>query len=523
VSAPSPRVERALIAVSDKTGIAEFAAALARHGVEILSTGGTARTLRGAGIAVREVAEHTGSPEILGGRVKSLHPKIHGGILARRDDPADLAECARAGIVPIDLVVVNLYPFERRVAEGISLAEAIEEIDIGGPAMLRAAAKNHAWVTVVTDPADYATVLAELASGSGSVSEGTRRRLALAAYRRTAAYDAAISNWLGERLEGPLPAVRTEQWRKVGDLRYGENPHQAAAWYARDDADAIRLPAMTVHGGKALSYNNILDAAAAIECAAGLEGAAAVVVKHCLPCGAAERDGLAEAFEAALAGDPLSAFGGILALTRPLDAALAARIARPELFFEVIHAPRYLAGAIERLQEGAKWGRNCRILEGGIAAAGGTAHEIRSVPGALLVQEKDRPRADPQGFSVVTVRAPTAGERADLLFAWRVVPHVRSNGILLARGRAVVGAGAGQPSRVDSVAIAVRKAGERARGAALASDAFFPFPDGIEAAAEAGVTAVIQPGGSMRDGAVIEAANRAGIAMLFTGERHFKH
>ncbi len=479
--------------------------------------------MREAGVPVREVAEYTGSAEILGGRVKTLHPKIHGGILARRDEPGDRAECADAGIEPIDLVVVNLYPFERRVEDGLGPDQLVEEIDIGGPTMIRAAAKNHAYVGVIIDPEQYGPILAELEQNGGALTAETRRRLSLRAFRRTAAYDAAISNHFGTILEGDFPAIRTEQWRKVHDLRYGENPHQPAAWYTRTDSDPIRMPAMTLHGGKALSYNNLLDAATAIECATGLEGPAAVVVKHCLPCGAAERETLAEAFEAALAGDPLSAFGGIVAFSEPLDAELAGRISSPEHFFEVIHAPRFLDGAVEMIRDGAKWGRNCRILEGGIGAGADRVREIRSIPGALLVQDKDRLRRDPREFEVVTERAPTEEELADLRFGWRVLPHVRSNGILLARARAVVGVGAGQPSRVDSVEIACRKAGERANGSALASDAFFPFSDGVEAAAAAGITAVIQPGGSKRDAAVIEAANKAGMAMLFTGERHFKH
>lgn len=517
------RIERALIAVSDKTGIVEFAQGLTRHGVEILSTGGTARTLREGGIQVTEVAEFTGSPEILGGRVKTLHPKIHGGILARRDREDDRAQCAESGIEPIDLVVVNLYPFEKKVAEGVTPEDAVEQIDIGGPTMIRAAAKNHAHVAVIVDPTDYSPFLQQLDDSGGSVGDESRRRLSLAAFRRTAAYDAAISNYFGEIEEGEFPSIRTEQWSQVSELRYGENPHQSAAWYSRVDADPIQLPAMTVHGGKALSYNNLLDAAAAIECAAALEGPGAVIVKHCLPCGAAEKETLSEAFDAALAGDPLSAFGGIVAFNQPLDAELAKRISTPKLFFEVIHAPEFCEGAVELIQSGAKWGKNCRILEGGSGSGADRPHEIRAIPGAILMQQKDRPSKPISEFEVVTDRAPTSKELVDLHFGWRVLPFVKSNGILLAQQRSVVGVGAGQPSRVDSVGIACRKAGEKSVGAALASDAFFPFPDGVEAAAAAGITAVIQPGGSKRDPEVIEAANRADIAMIFTGERHFRH
>jgi len=402
------RIERALIAVSDKTGIVEFAQGLTRHGVEILSTGGTARTLREGGIQVTEVAEFTGSPEILGGRVKTLHPKIHGGILARRDREDDRAQCAESGIEPIDLVVVNLYPFEKKVAEGITPEDAVEQIDIGGPTMIRAAAKNHAHVAVIVDPTDYSPFLQQLDDSGGSVGDETRRRLSLAAFRRTAAYDAAISNYFGEIEEGEFPSIRTEQWSQVSELRYGENPHQSAAWYSRVDADPIQLPSMTVHGGKALSYNNLLDAAAAIECAAALEGPGAVIVKHCLPCGAAEKETLSEAFDAALAGDPLSAFGGIVAFNQPLDAELAKRISTPKLFFEVIHASEFCEGAVELIQSGAKWGKNCRILEGGIGSGADRPHEIRAVPGAILMQQKDRPSKPISEFEVVTDRAPTS-------------------------------------------------------------------------------------------------------------------
>ncbi|MCA8959834.1 MAG: bifunctional phosphoribosylaminoimidazolecarboxamide formyltransferase/IMP cyclohydrolase [Planctomycetes bacterium] len=519
------KIERALLAVSDKSGIAEFAGQLVERGVELVSTGGTAKTLRTAGLPVREVAEITEFPEMLGGRVKTLHPRIHGGILARRDLPDHLAALDEHRIPPIDLVVVNLYPFERRTAEGVSFEEAIEEIDIGGPAMIRAAAKNHADVAVIVDPSQYDAIAAELRERDGSLSLDTRRSLALTAFRRTAAYDAAISNWLGRRSDGDFPKVWTEQWSRVGELRYGENPHQRAAWYSRSDGDDFALPAAQLsEGSKGISYNNLLDVAAAIECARSLDGPGAVVVKHCLPCGAAERESLHDAFEAALAGDPLSAFGGILALTEPLDARLAARISTPELFFEVIHCPELLPGAEEAIRNGAKWGKSCRILTGGSVATGSVPRtEIRSIPGGVLIQDRDHFSVDRSEYEVVTDRSPTDEEWRDLLFGWRVIPSVRSNGILLARNRAVVGAGAGQPSRVDSVHIACRKAGDRARGAVAASDAFFPFPDGVETAAEAGVTAVIQPGGSRRDADVIAAANAARVAMVLTKERHFKH
>ena len=517
-------IRRALVTVSDKTGVVDFCQHLVSLGIEILSTGGTAKTLRDAGITVRPVEDVTGFPEMMDGRIKTLHPRIHGGLLARRSVPGDLESCDEYGIPPIDLLVVNLYPFERTAASGASFADTIEQIDIGGPAMVRAAAKNHPDVAVVVDPASYPALTHELLESNGQLCGDTRNRLALEAFRRTAAYDASISNWLGQQLEGPFPATVTEQWYQVGGLRYGENPHQEAAWYQRNDGDSFSIAEATCHGGKELSYNNILDAAAAIDCCRGLEGTAAVIVKHCLPCGAAEAGSLDQAFDAALAGDPVSAFGGILALSKPLTVDLARRISTPDHFFEVIHAPAYEEGAIEAIQSGAKWGSSCRILEGGFFAdEGAVPIEARAVPGAMLLQTRDIPQKTRDDYEVATDRAPTDEEWRDLLFGWRVLPHVRSNGILLAQSNAVVGVGAGQPSRVDAVHIACRKAAEKAQGSSLASDAFFPFPDGVEAAIEAGVSAVIQPGGSRRDGEVIEAANKAGIAMVFTGERHFRH
>lgn len=516
---------RALITVSDKEGITEFSARLIRLGFEIVSTGGTARTLRQAGLDVTEVSELTGFPEILGGRVKTLHPHVHGAILARLDLPSDRAVLRQLGVTPFELVVVNLYPFERRVAAGISFSDAIEEIDIGGPTMIRAAAKNHPHVAVIVDPSRYGDVAAELESAPGPLSAETRRALAVEAFRRTAAYDAAISNWFGEQVDGPgLPRVRTEQWHRVGELRYGENPHQRAAWYSREDHGAFSLAQTERTEGKAISYNNLLDVAAAAECARALVRQGVAIIKHCIPCGAAEHDDQVQAFERALAGDPLSAFGGILALNQPLTRTLATRLTTPDLFFEVIHAPDFEAGALEAIRDGVKWGRGCRFLRGGVNSTGEPRPlEIRSIPGALLMQERDVAVVPRDRFEVATPTEPTASEWEDLLFAWRVVPFVRSNAILLARGASVLGVGSGQPSRVDAVHLACRKAGSHAAGSVLASDAFFPFPDGVEAAAAAGVRAIIQPGGSMRDGAVVEAASRAGMAMVITGERHFRH
>lgn len=517
------KIERALIAVWDKEGVVAFARALEKQGVEILSTGGTAQKLRDGGVEVRKVEEVTDYPEMMGGRIKTLHPRIHGGILARRHESGDLESMREHGIPAIDLVVINLYPFEQTVAAGASFSETIEQIDIGGPAMVRAAAKNHADVAVVVDPGRYDGIIAEMNENDGCLGEGTRKQLALEAFSRTAAYDAAISNWFGEELAEGFPPTWSEQWQLVQGLRYGENPHQQAAWYSRSDGDSFSFSDISVLGGKELSYNNLLDAASAIECCRGLEGPAAVVVKHCLPCGAAEKGTLGDAFEAALAGDPLSAFGGILAFSETLSAELAERIASPDLFFEVIHAPKFGPGAAEAIRNGARWGKNCRLLEGGGRKGEQRPFDLRSIPGGMLMQQRDVSVTPTDEFRVVSSRQPTPEEWDDLLFGWRVLPHVRSNGILLARERSVVGVGAGQPSRVDSVKIACQKAPEKVQGSALASDAFFPFPDGIETAAAAGVSAVIQPGGSVRDEAVIEAANNAQVAMVLTGERHFRH
>lgn len=517
-------IRRALVAVSDKSGIVEMCSSLAEMGIEILSTGGTAAALREGGVEVRAVEDVTGFPEMMAGRLKTLHPRIHGGLLARRQEAGDMESCEEHGITPIDLLVVNLYPFERTVAAGASFEDTVEQIDIGGPAMVRAAAKNHHDVAVVVEPDRYESIIGELKETGGSICSATRKDLALEAFRRTAAYDGSISNWLGQQAEGAFPEAVTEQWTRIGELRYGENPHQQSAWYRRNDGDAFSIAEATCSGDKELSYNNLLDASAAIECCRGLQGPAAVVVKHCLPCGAAERPSSAAAFEAALAGDPISAFGGILALSEPLDVDLAKRLATKDLFFEVIHAPEFLPGAREAIRDGVKWGRSCRMLEGGETNQQDTsAVEIRSVPGAMLLQTRDRPLRGRDQFEVVTKCQPTDEQWQDLLFGWRVLPHVRSNGILLANQRAVTGVGAGQPSRVDAVHIACTKAGQRANGSSLASDAFFPFPDGVEAAIEAGVAAVIQPGGSIRDKKVIEVADAAGIAMVFTGERHFRH
>ncbi len=516
---------RALLSVSDKTGLVEFAQGLAALGFDILSTGGSAAALREAGVAVTDVSAHTGFPEILDGRVKTLVPQIHGGILGRRDNAGHVAQMAEHGIAPIDLVAVNLYPFEATVAAGAGWNDCIETIDIGGPALIRAAAKNHDAVTVVTEPGQYGAVLEELRA-QGQTSPGLRRQLAAAAYARTAAYDAAIAAWFAAQAGEALPARVAVAGLRSQALRYGENPHQQAALYVTGARPGV-AHANQVQG-KALSYNNINDTDAAFECVAEFAEPAVVIVKHANPCGVAVAASLAEAWEAALRCDPVSAFGGIVALNRVLDEDAAERIAR--IFTEVIVAPDATAGA--RAVLAAK--KNLRLLLTGTmpdpAAPGMT---LRSVAGGLLVQSRDAGRVIAADLRVATRRAPTDAEMTDLLFAFTVCKHVKSNAIVYAKGGATVGIGAGQMSRVDSARIAgwksqaaAQAAGEPhplARGSVVASDAFFPFADGLEAAIEAGATAVIQPGGSVRDGEVIAAADAAGIAMVMTGMRHFRH
>jgi len=521
------RITRALVSVSDKTGLLELAACLARHGVEILSTGGTARALREAGHRVVEVGEHTGFPEIMDGRVKTLHPRIHGGLLARRDDAAHVAAMQAHGIAPIDLLVVNLYPFEATIARGADFATAIENIDIGGPAMIRAAAKNHDSVAVVVEAADYAALVAEMDAHGGATTAALRRRLAAAAYARTGAYDAAISRWFAAQNGDAWPArlVLAGERREV--LRYGENSHQAAAFYAGGPARPGVATARQLQG-KELSYNNYNDTDAAFEAVAEFADPACVVVKHANPCGVARGATPREAYLRALDCDPVSAFGGIVALNRPLDAETAGEIAK--LFVEVIVAPEATAEAQAIIA--AK--KNLRLLvTGGVPdpAAGGLS--VRTLAGGYLVQDRDAGRVARADLRVVTKRAPDARELDDLLFAFAVAKHVKSNAIVYARDGATVGIGAGQMSRIDSSRIAAWKAAEgakaagearsRAIGSVVASDAFFPFADGLVAAAEAGVTAVIQPGGSIRDAEVVAAADARGLAMVFTGMRHFRH
>jgi phosphoribosylaminoimidazolecarboxamide formyltransferase/IMP cyclohydrolase len=517
------KVARALVSVSDKSGIVGFARGLAALGVSILSTGGTARLLEKEGVAVTEVSAWTGFPEMLDGRVKTLHPKVHGGLLARRDSPEHMAQLDRAGIAPIDLLAVNLYPFQATVADpDCPLEAAIENIDIGGPAMLRAAAKNHAGVAVLVDPADYAPVLEELRA-SGGISGRTRLALAKKAFAHTAAYDAAIANYLHSldetRRRRPFPDVLTLQLFKRQDLRYGENPHQAAALYRDSHPVPGAIAGYAMLQGKELSYNNIADADAAWECVKSFSEPACVIVKHANPCGAATGESPLAAYRKALATDPVSAFGGILAFNRALDRATAEEIGRQ--FAEVIIAPRVEPAGREALA--AK--QNLRVLEVPLAHEV-QAHDYKRVGGGLLVQSSDARTLERRELKVVTRRAPTEGEWADLLFAWKVAKFVKSNAIVFCRGGATLGVGAGQMSRVDSVRIAALKAAGAKlalAGSVAASDAFFPFRDGLDAVAEAGAAAVIQPGGSLRDGEVIAAADERGLAMVFSGVRHFRH
>ncbi|MGI8651141.1 MAG: bifunctional phosphoribosylaminoimidazolecarboxamide formyltransferase/IMP cyclohydrolase [Rubrobacter sp.] len=504
---------RALISVSDKTGVAGFARILSEIGFEIVSTGGTAKTLQEAGIPVTRVSEVTGAPEILGGRVKTLHPKVHGGLLADRRNPDHVRELEEQAIIPVDLVCINLYPFEATVAGDPSEAEAVEQIDIGGPAMLRASAKNFHSVTVVPGPEYYEEVLRELEDGE--VSLETRRRLAQVTFRRTAEYDAAISAWMSrDGSEAHLPDTLSLRYEKSLDLRYGENPHQSAAYYSGGDGEHL-LSGVEKLQGKDLSFNNLYDVDAARKLLAEFEGEpAAVIIKHANPCGAAVGETLAEAYGKALASDPVSAFGGIVALNRELDGDLASEIAK--VFTEVLIAPSFTPEAREVFSEKP----NAVLLEAGELPQPPVFY--KPVTGGLLVQDADVIE-DSSEYEVVTKDEPSEDQMRDLLFVWKVARHVKSNAIVLARDGATVGVGAGQMSRVDSSEIAIKKAAERVSGSVAASDAFFPFADGVEVLAEAGVAAVIEPGGSKRDREVIDAAAAAGVAMVFTGRRHFLH
>ncbi|HEX6842507.1 MAG TPA: bifunctional phosphoribosylaminoimidazolecarboxamide formyltransferase/IMP cyclohydrolase [Stellaceae bacterium] len=520
-------IARALLSVSDKTGLVPFAQELAARGIELLSTGGTAKALAEAGLKVVEVAEVTGFPEMLDGRVKTLHPAIHGGLLARRDLPEHVAALARHGIRPIDLLVVNLYPFAATVARGGSYDECVENIDIGGPALIRGAAKNHQDVTVVTAPEDYGAVLEDMAQGNGATSLALRRRLAGLAYARTAAYDAAIAHWFSAQQNETFPPVLTLAGRLSQRLRYGENPHQEAAFYVGGEPRP-GIATSTQIQGRELSFNNLNDTDAAFELAAEFGEPAVAIIKHANPCGVAIAPDLRQAWDRALACDPVSAYGGIVAVNRPLDGATAEAIAR--LFVEVVIAPALLPEAESALKRRAA----LRVLvAGGMPDPAAPGVALRSLAGGYLLQSRDNGQVAAAQLKTVTKRAPTNQEVADLLFAFRVAKHVKSNAIVYAKGGATVGIGAGQMSRVDSARMAAWKAVEAgkaaglqdspAKGSVVASDAFFPFADGLEAAIAAGATAVIQPGGSMRDNEVIAAADKAGIAMVFTGMRHFRH
>jgi phosphoribosylaminoimidazolecarboxamide formyltransferase/IMP cyclohydrolase len=519
------RVRRALLSVSDKTGIADFARGLAELGVELISTGGTEAALREAGIEVRGVEDVTGFPEILDGRVKTLHPNLYAGLLARRDNPEHAEALRERGIEEIDMVAVNLYPFERTVSRrGVPDSEIIENIDIGGPTMIRAAAKNHEHVAVLVRPESYDAVLGEMQDSGGEVSATTRHWLANEAFALSARYDAVISNWFSGKYEA-YPANWVASWTKLMDLSYGENPHQRAALYVDSGSRSHVLSRTAKLHGKQLSFNNVLDLDSARRLIGDLEGPACVIVKHGNPCGAATAPTVAEAYEKALACDPMSAFGGVVALSEPVTLALAERL--HENFIEVLIAPAFEQGGLEKLQEK----EGIRILEDTERRAVENERDIKRVRGGILIQDQDVPPEAREAMEVVTEAEPTEDQWQDLLFAWTVVRLVRSNAIVLATGAATIGIGAGQMSRVDSVRLAVEKCrdarGDDAEalmaGSVIASDAFFPFADGPQAAIDAGAKVIIQPGGSKRDGDVIDACNAAGVAMVFTGQRHFRH
>ena len=526
------KVQRALLSVSDKSGIEDFARNLAKMGIEILSTGGTHQALSAADILVREVSEYTAFPEIMDGRVKTLHPKVHGGILSRRDQDSHVAAMAEHSIDAIDLVVVNLYPFEATVAaRGVSRDDAIEQIDIGGPSMVRSAAKNHAFVAVVTDPLDYGRVL-DAIGRDGGLSDELRRELAVKAFAATCRYDAAISQWLfereleQERVESPFPPSYALVGKRAQSLRYGENPHQSAAFYKLAGSDEPSALSAEVLSGKTLSYNNLVDLDAALALAKEFEEPFVAVTKHNNPCGAACADAIATALERAWQADSLSAFGSVLAFTRPLDRASADFLVSGNRFVEAIIAPSFDDDALDLLTHRPKWGKSVRLLAVGPfgpAARRNSQLELKTLLGGFLLQQRDLAAETTDEIKVVTKAEPTTEQKEALVFANKVAKHVKSNAIVLASGSEVIGVGAGQMSRVDAVRLAVQKASGRVTGAVLASDAFFPFPDGVEAAIEAGVQAILQPGGSVRDDEVIAACDARDVAMVFTGTRHFRH
>jgi phosphoribosylaminoimidazolecarboxamide formyltransferase/IMP cyclohydrolase len=516
------KISRALISVSDKTGVAEFAAGLAAQGVEILSTGGTAKLLRDKGLKVRDVSDLTGFPEMLDGRVKTLHPKVHGGLLAIRSNPQHQEQVKKHGIEFIDLVCVNLYPFEKTASKpDVKFEELIENIDIGGPSMIRSAAKNFEDVTVVVDAADYAAVIEEMKANSGCVSHETRARLSRKAFATTAAYDGAISSTLQKVAgDGPFPMSLHMNFRKTMDLRYGENPHQKAALYVDPSAGGRGLASAQQLQGKELSYNNLVDLEAAWRMVGEFQEPTTAIIKHTNPCGIASAATLAESYARALDVDPVSAFGSVIAVNRPLDGATAEAIAK--LFVEAVVAPSYEAAAREKLAAR----KNLRLMDMSTTTGDEYGPQLKRVGGGLLVQTPDTAGAKPEDWKCVTERKPSEEEMRALVFAWRVTKHVKSNAIVFARDGVAVGVGAGQMSRVDAAKLAATKARDlkhSLEGTVVGSDAFFPFPDGVEEIAKAGATAIAQPGGSVRDAEVIAAANRLGLAMVFTGVRHFRH
>jgi len=520
----SPRIENAIISVSDKLGLADFARGLTECGVTIYSTGGTSRHLAEAGIEVRDISEYTGFPEMMDGRLKTLHPKVFGGILCRHDREDDMSGLAEHGIATFALVVVNLYPFEATIArEGVTLPEAIEQIDIGGPSLVRGAAKNQAFTTIATSPEQYAQILEEVRA-NGCTTLDLRRKLAQAAFERTAQYDRVIADYLGDaQTEGDFTPTIQPAFRRKAVLRYGENPHQKAAVYNAVGHEGADLVSARQLNGKELSYNNLLDLDAALAIARSLPDAAVSVIKHNNPCGAASDTNLANAAKKAMAGDPVSAFGSVLGINQPVDGKTADFLATPGHFIEAIAAPEFTPEAIEILTTKPKWRNNVRLMQVGDLGDARATYQSRWIEGGLLVQETDF-FDDPQDeWKVVTKTQPTDEQMAELNFAWAICRHVKSNAIVLCKDRSLVGAGAGQMSRVDSVEISITKAAERATGSVLASDAFFPFPDSIHRAAEAGVVALIEPGGSKKDDEVIAACDEHGLPMVFTGRRHFKH
>ena len=522
--ASSPKIQRALISVSDKTGLDEFGKALAAAGVEIYSTGGTSKYLQDHGVAVRDISDYTGFPEMMDGRLKTLHPKVFGGILCRHDRPDDMSAIGEHGIESFELIVVNLYPFEKTIAkEGVAMAEAIEQIDIGGPSLVRAAAKNHAFATIATSAEQYGPI-AEAIASDGCTTLMLRQKLAGAAFQRTAEYDTAISAYFAQQdSQGcqDFPETTTIRLSKRASLRYGENPHQQAALYSDGSSGGI-IDAKQLNG-KELSYNNLLDLDAAYNIAKSLPKIAAAVIKHNNPCGASSADSLADAAKNAMAGDPVSAFGSIIGFNSNVDAATAEVLSEPGLFVEAIVAPSFDEQALEILTTKPKWKSNVRLMAAGPIQPATIVPQFRQIDGGMLAQDSDTSADEYDSWTVVTEAKPTDQLMQELRFSWAVVRHVKSNAIVITRDNTLWGAGAGQMSRVDSVEISIEKAAEKTQGAVLASDAFFPFPDSIERASKTGIAAVIQPGGSKRDNEVIDACNQHGIPMVFTGRRHFKH